>query len=149
MRKIIALTAAIALASIVPIQAQTNLPGTNTPLTGCVEGRAVRIVNGMPACSTTVAPVLTGCGTGASMSANATDNVGQITTGTGIVTSCVMKMSKLYSSPSFGCIGQTNSTTSLIAGSPVVGTDGTVTTVTFSLVLSLASGKITYNCFPV
>lgn len=63
--------------------ARTMRPGTNTLLVGCVEGRAFRIVGGYPAC--TIAPTVSNCGSGAALSANATELVGQITTGTSLL----------------------------------------------------------------
>lgn len=129
--------------------AQTMQPGTNTPLMGCIEGRALRIVNGYPACATTSAPAVSNCGTGASLSANATDFVGQITTGTSLLGGCKVTFSKLYASPPLGCIAQSNSSASAVAGSPVIGAENGKTTMTISLTLALTAGKITYSCFPV
>jgi len=128
-------------------QAAMQQPATNTPLLGCVEGRALRIVNGYPACSTTVAPTVSSCGTGASVSAQATDFVGQIVTGSSLITSCVLTLSKLYSN--LGCIAQSNTTATSVAGAPVVGSAGGKTTVTVTLTLGIASGRVTYTCFPV
>lgn len=121
-------------------------PAVNTPLLGCVEGRALRIVNGYPACSTTVAPTVS-CGSGGSISTNATDFVGQVTTGVSVITGCKITLSKLYTS--LGCIAQSNSASSSVAGSPVVGAENGKTTVTITLTLALSAGKITYTCFPV
>src|ERR1700761_5226408 len=101
--------------------AQSPVPGTNTPLNGCIEGRALRIINGWPACAPAGAPTLSSCGTGGSINTTSTDFVGQITTGTGIVTSCVMKLSKLYTNPGLGCLAQSNSSTAGVAGTPLVG----------------------------
>lgn len=127
--------------------AQTMQPAVNTPLVGCIEGRALRIVNGYPACSTTVAPTVSNCGTGAALSANATDFVGQITTGANLLSGCKVTLSKLYAS--LGCLAQSNSSASSVAGSPVIGAENGKTTVTVSLTLALTAGKITYTCFPV
>jgi hypothetical protein len=126
---------------------QTMQPGTNTPLQGCIEGRALRIVNGYPACSTTVSPTVSSCGTGAAMSANATDFVGQVTTGSSLITACTVTFSKLYTS--LGCLAQSNTSSSAVAGAPVIGTAGGKTTMTISLTLALTAGRITYSCFPV
>ena len=127
--------------------AQTMTPATNTPLVGCVEGRALRIVNNAPACSTTVTPILSTCGTGASLSTNATDFVGQITTGAALLNGCKVTFSKLYTS--FGCIAQSNSSASAVAGSPVIGVENGKTTMTVNLTIALTAGKITYFCGPV
>ena len=62
-----------------------------------------------------VPPSVSNCGTGASMSAQATDFVGQVTTGSSLVTSCTITFSKLYSS--FGCIAQSNAASSSPKGS--------------------------------
>lgn len=127
--------------------AQTMQPAVNTPLLGCIEGRALRIVNGNPACSTTVMPTVSNCGSGAALSANATDFVGQVTTGASLVGGCKVTFSKLYTS--LGCLAQSNSSASSVAGSPVIGTENGKTTMTISLTLALTAGKITYSCFPV
>lgn len=147
MRKLIAaaLGGLVVLAGVA--LAQTMQPAVNTPLLGCIEGRALRVVNGYPACSTTIPPTVSGCGTGAAMSASATDFVGQVTTGGSLVTSCKVTLSKLYTS--LGCLAQSNSSSSSVAGSPVVGAENGKTTVTVSLTLALTAGKITYTCFPV
>lgn len=147
MRKLIASAACAIILLAGSALAQTMTPATNTPLLGCVEGRALRIVNNAPACSTTIAPTVSSCGTGAAMSAQATDFVGQITTGTTLITTCVVTFSKLYAS--FGCLAQSNTSASAIAGSPVIGSAGGKTTMTISLTVALAVGKITYFCGPV
>lgn len=126
---------------------QTMQPGTNTPLMGCVEGRALRILNGYPACSSTSTPTISGCGLGSSISALSTDFVGQVTTGTSLLSTCTITLSKLYAS--LGCIAQSNSTSAAVAGSPVVGSANGKTTISISLTATLFSGKITYTCFPV
>lgn len=140
-------TFALVLAALSYAQAPTMQPGTNTPLQGCIEGRALRVVNGYPACSTTVAPTLSNCGTGAALSANATDFVGQITTGSSIVSGCMVTFSKLYAN--LGCLAQSNSSASAVAGSPVIGTANGKTTMTINLTLALSAGRVTYSCFPV
>lgn len=139
--------AALLVAALAYAQAPTMQPGTNTPLQGCIEGRALRVVNGYPACSTTVAPTLSNCGSGASLSANATDFVGQITTGASLVSGCTVTFSKLYAN--LGCLAQSNSSASAVAGSPVIGTAGGKTTMTINLTLALSAGRVTYSCFPV
>lgn len=145
LRTILTASGALILATVA--LAQTMQPAVNTPLLGCVEGRALRVVNGYPACSTTIPPTVSSCGTGAAMSANATDFVGQVTTGGSLVTSCKVTLSKLYTS--LGCLAQSNSSSSSVAGSPIVGAENGKTTVTVSLTLALTAGKITYTCFPV
>jgi hypothetical protein len=101
----------------------------------------------IPACSTTVPPTVSNCGTGATMSAQATDFVGQVTTGGTLVSACTVTFSKLYAS--LGCLAQSNTTSSSVAGAPVIGTAGGKTAMTISLTLALTAGKITYSCFPV
>lgn len=129
------------------VRSQTMQPATNTMLLGCIEGRALRIVNGYPACSTTIAPTVSSCGSGASVSANATDFVGQVTTGSTLIASCTITLSKLYTN--LGCIAQSNSTSTAVSGAPVVGTANGKTTVVIGLTLGIVGGKITYTCFPV
>ncbi len=147
MRKILAYALGFFLAPLLAVAfAQTMQPGTNTPLVGCVEGRALRIVNGYPACSTTVQPTLTNCGTGATLSSNATDFVGQISW-TGVITACTVVLSKNYGT-NLGCLVQSNSSASLVT-TPTISTVNNKTQVAIPLTLSLSAGKITYSCFPV
>ena len=131
------------------VLAQTMQPATNTPLIGCIEGRALRIINGYPACASTGAPTVSNCGTNPSLSANATDFVGQVNTGASLITSCKVTFSKLYASPPLGCLAQTNSATALLSGTPVIGAENGKTTMTINLTLALTSGRVTYSCFPV
>ena len=131
------------------VYAQTPVPGTNTPLQNCVEGRALRVVNGWPACANTGSPSLNGCGTGPVLSSNATDFVGEVTFGSGIITTCTLTMTKKYSSPSLGCLAQTNSGTVLLSGRPVVDNSGTFTTLTITLTLSGPGTKVFYICSPI
>jgi hypothetical protein len=129
--------------------AQTTMqPGTNTPLIGCVEGRALRIVNGFPACSPVAKPTLSSCGTNPTLSANATDFVGRITW-TGLANSCVLTLSKDYGT-TIGCLVQSNSSLSL-ATTPTIASTGSPakTTVTIPVSVSLSSGQVMYICAPV
>jgi hypothetical protein len=147
MSKALASIVGLFVASFVTLAAaQTMQPATNTPLRGCVEGRALRIVNGYPACSTTVAPTLTNCGSSASVSALATDFVGQVTW-TSLTSACTIILSKDYGA-NFGCLVQSNSSASL-ALTPTISTVSGKTQVAVPLTVSLGSGKLTYTCFPV
>lgn len=124
----------------------TMQPGTNTPLVGCIEGRALRVVNGFPACATTVKPTLTSCGSSPTLSAQATDFVGQIAW-TGLISACTLVLSKDYGT-GFGCLVQSNSSASLVT-TPTISTVSGKTQVAIPLSLSLSAGKVTYSCFPV
>lgn len=125
---------------------QALAPATNTPLTACIEGRVARVVNGYIACAQTFSPTVASCGTSPSLSTNATDFIGRVTFGAGLLTSCVVSFTKLYSNPSLGCIAQTNSGTIAVAGAPVMGTGGGVTTMTINLLLNGAGTQVTYIC---
>lgn len=138
---VIAVWPAIASADLLA----NGLPPINTPMTGCVEGRGVRWTGGTLGCqpSSGTAPTLSGCGTGASLSANATDFAGIITTGTGIVTSCTVTFSQTYLSP-LGCLAQSNSSTVALTLGQGVSQNQMVLT----FALTLAGGKVAYTCFP-
>lgn len=137
------------LAGYVAVAQQSiTLPATNTPLVGCVNGRSLRVVNNNPACSTGTPPVVSGCGgTDASVSANATDFVGQINTGSALITKCTLTFSAVY--PSFGCLAQSNTGVTQLATAPIVTTANNKTTMEISLTLAIAKGKLTYFCAPV
>ena len=123
---------------------QAPVPATNTPLVGCVEGRVARVVNGVIGCAQTAPPTVSSCGTSPSLSANATDFVGRVTFGAGLLTACVVTFSQLY--PSLGCVAQTNSGAIAVAGSPVMGSAGGKTTMTINLLLNGGGTQVTYFC---
>lgn len=125
--------------------AQTPMPAVNTPLVGCIEGRVARVVNGLIGCAQTASPTISSCGTSPSLSSNATDFIGRVTFGAGLLTACTISFTKLYPN-SLGCIAQTNSGSIAVAGAPVMGTGGGVTTMTINLLLNGGGTQVTYIC---
>ena len=125
--------------------AQVVNPAVNAPLFGCVEGRALRIVNGAPSCASTSPPTLSACGT-ATITTSATDFIGQVTLPAGL-TSCTIVMTKLYT-PSFVCVVQAQNGTTLSLGASTVGNNGTVSTLAVPFGLSVAAAKFGYICGP-
>ena len=85
-------------------------------------------------------PTLGSCGTSPSLATGSTDSYGQITTGSGVVTSCALNFSHTLSRQPF-CILSTNST-AITADVASVSTS----VVTFGLSATLTSGQIYYHC---
>lgn len=133
------------IAGVVSAFGQATLPATNTPLPACIEGRVARVVNGFIGCAQTASPTISSCGTSPSLSSNATDFIGRVTFGAGLLTACTISFTKLYPN-SLGCIAQTNSGAIAVAGSPVMGTGSGVTTMTINLLLNGGGTQVTYIC---
>lgn len=126
--------------------ASNTNPAVGTPLTGCVEGRALRIVNGMPSCAQTATPTLSAC-TGGSIDTNATDFIGYITIPAG-VTTCTIVMTKLYAT-TFVCLIQAlKPSIALTLGAQTVGNNGTASTLTVPFGLTLSATALGYICGP-
>ena len=136
----VAFFAASALQNLAFAQSVVVLPPTNTPLVGCVEGRAARIVGNTVGCGPTAATAVTG----GTLSPNANDFFGQVTTTSGL--SIVLTMTKLYN-PGLGCLVQTNSIA--FTALPVTGATSTNSTLTITLSLSTPGAKLTYLCSPI
>lgn len=145
MIRLFALAVFAALFIVDVAHSQVQLPAVNTPLTGCIEGRVARVVNGFIQCAQTSSPTISSCGTSPSLSSNATDFIGQVTFGSGLLTACTISFTKLYTT-GLGCIAQTNSGSIAVAGAPVMGTAGGVTTMTINLLLNGGGTKVTYIC---
>lgn len=125
--------------------ANTN-PAVGTKLTGCVEGRALRIVNGMPSCTPTGVPTLSGCGSG-TIDSIATDFTGQVTLPAGLTT-CTIVLTKLYSVNFVCLVGAQKAAITINLGAPTVGNNGSNTTIQVPFGLSLTGASFGYFCAP-
>lgn len=86
------------------------------------------------------APTISACGASPSMDANATDSSGQITTGTGLLTSCKINFSQTMPRAP-------NCVATLMGTGAVLGVSGVTTNdLTIGLSLSLPGTKFMYIC---
>lgn len=133
---------------LTPAVAQTpsNVnPAVGYAYTGCIEGRAVRIVGGRPSCKTTATPTLTAC-SGGTITSTASDTNGLVTIPAGL-TSCTITLTQLYSS-NWYCIVQSQGAVTLSLGAPTVTNTSPNTTIAVPFGLSLTGAKFGYLCSP-
>lgn len=133
---------------LTPAVAQTpsNVnPAVGYAYTGCVEGRAVRIVGGRPSCTTTAAPSLSACGAG-TLTSTANDFTGLVLIPAGL-TSCTLTLTQLYGSNYF-CLAQSQGGVTLTLAAPTITNTAPKTTITFPFGLSLTGAKFGYICSP-